>query len=254
MFFELGGQNMIIAASSFRAFAGQRGPEYLNWIAKAVSNLHNDNFQRFYRENGIDPYFIGIDVFLAQKTESAAQKMAQGMRDFQKSWPYARGRFKLIWESGRVCMDSVINSILADDQSQLKALLAQTEDLEKLFRLIYERYAPEIYGAAMPLADFYLGTNKSGDLKIRSPMPFTLTGGEYMRSYYTPYPTLFIRPETMRHILNDLAFGERFQSLKADYSGRYTSELAQSEYDRIMALCSNPETTIGLSRKDVNSV
>src|SRR5215813_8149090 len=77
MFFKLGGQNMIIAASSFRAFAGQRGPDYVNWISKAVSNLHNDTFQRFYRENGIDPYFIGIDVFLAQKRESAAQKMAQ---------------------------------------------------------------------------------------------------------------------------------------------------------------------------------
>src|SRR5712691_2660611 len=53
MFFELGGQNMIIAGSSFRAFAGQRGPEYINWISRAVSNLHNDTFQRFYREKCI---------------------------------------------------------------------------------------------------------------------------------------------------------------------------------------------------------
>lgn len=249
MFQNLGGQNMVIAASSFRAFAGQRGPDYIRWIAEAVSNLHNESFQRFYRQNGIDPYFIGIDVFLAQKEDSPARKTAEGMQEFQKSWPYAPGRFKLVWEIAPVCLYSLINAIRADDQAELDSVVAETGDLEKLFHQIYERYAPTIYGTEMPLPDFYLGTNKSGDIKIRSPMPFTLTGGEYMRSYYTPYPTLFMRQETLRYILNDLAFGERFQSLKADYSGRYTSELAQAEYARVIELSSHAENTVGLSRR-----
>ncbi len=45
--------------------------------------------------------------------------------------------------------------------------------------------------------------------------------------------TLFMQRETMRYTLNNLAFGERFQSLKADYSARYTSELAQKPFEKL---------------------
>jgi hypothetical protein len=50
-------------------------------------------------------------------------------------------------------------------------------------------------------------------------------------------------------ILEDLAFKDRFYSAKTDYSGQYTSELAQAEYARVMELSSDSQTTLGLSRK-----
>jgi hypothetical protein len=53
----------------------------------------------------------------------------------------------------------------------------------------------------------------------------------------------------MKAMLEDLAFGDRFHSLKKDYDGRYTPELAEAEYQRICALAADPEATLGLSRK-----
>ena len=67
--------------------------------------------------------------------------------------------------------------------------------------------------------------------------------------FYTPYPSLFITQETMQALLENLAFKDRFYSAKTDYSGQYTPELVQAEYDRVMELSSNPATTVGLSRK-----
>jgi hypothetical protein len=96
---------------------------------------------------------------------------------------------------------------------------------------------------------FYLGTNKSGDLKWRSPMPLSLSGGDYIRMFYTPYPTLFINRETLTVILEDLAFNKRFFSDKTDYKGQYTRELAQKEYQRVLALRDDPANVLGLSRR-----
>ena len=53
----------------------------------------------------------------------------------------------------------------------------------------------------------------------------------------------------MQHILEDLAFKERFFSDKTDYKGKYTRELAQSEYQRVMNLSDDPENVLGLSRR-----
>src|SRR5579859_4457487 len=96
MFFNLGGQNLIIAGSSFRAFAGQRGPEYTAWISEVLRHLYNDAFQQMYRECNIDPYFIGIDVFLTHEEGSATRKLGEDIQAFLRSWKYAAGRYKLV--------------------------------------------------------------------------------------------------------------------------------------------------------------
>ncbi len=83
-------------------------------------------------------------------------------------------------------------------------------------------------------------------------MPIGLTGGDGTRSairmFYTPYPTLMTRPETLQAIVEDVAFGKRFYAPKTDYSGQYTPELAAKEYERFMQLTVDPGTTLGLSR------
>jgi hypothetical protein len=140
----------------------------------------------------------------------------------------------------------------AMDEAESAAFEAELEsltDLEEVNRLLYRRFSKAAYGTDVPMPHFYLGTNKSGDLKWRSPMPLALTSGDYMRMFYTPYPTLFITRETLKAILNDLAFKDRFYSAKTDYSGQYTRELIQAEYERVMELSANPETTVGLSRR-----
>src|SRR5262245_9627956 len=53
MFFELGGKNMIITASSFRGFH-ERGGEYAELVTKELLRLVNSDFQAFYRENDVD--------------------------------------------------------------------------------------------------------------------------------------------------------------------------------------------------------
>ncbi len=190
-FFDLGGQNMIITASSYRGLH-ERGEEYASLIAYEVARMSSDYFQKFYRENNIDPYFVGIDTYLLLPSESAPHKVARQLMEFRSR---------------------------------------------------------AVYGTDIPPAHFYLGTNKSGDLKWRSPMPIALTGGEYLRMFYTPYPSLFTTRDTLQAILEDLAFNKRFHSLKTDYSGRYSSDLVQAEYERVMELSSQPETTVGFSRK-----
>jgi hypothetical protein len=140
-----------------------------------------------------------------------------------------------------------------DERVQLRQALAEAPDFEGHHRLLYQHFSRHIYGMDVPMPHFYLGTNKSGDLKWRSPMPIALTGGDSsrqpIRMYYTPYPTLMMTRETLQEIISDLAFGSRFASVKTDYSGQYTPELAERQYERFLQLSADPETTVGLSRR-----
>ncbi|MCC7208483.1 MAG: hypothetical protein IT323_14340, partial [Anaerolineae bacterium] len=64
----------------------------------------------------------------------------------------------------------------------------------------------------------------------------------------TPYPSFFMTEEAFRRLLEDLAFRKPLSSMELDYAGRITPELIEAEYQRIMALSADPESTIGLSR------
>ena len=250
-FFELGGQNMIITASSYRGLH-ERGEEYASLIAYEVARMSSDYFQKFYRENNIDPYFVGIDTYLLLPSESAPHKVARQLMEFRQSWPYQEGHKKLIWEIASIPLFTfwkLFQEMDANTRADLEQELAAQTNLDGVYNLFYRRFSRAIYGTDIPPAHFYLGTNKSGDLKWRSPMPIALTGGEYLRMFYTPYPSLFTTRDTLQAILEDLAFNKRFHSLKTDYSGRYSSDLVQAEYERVMELSSQPETTVGFSRK-----
>ena len=250
-FFELGGRNMIITASSFRGFT-ERGEEYAALVNKEMLRLIDDDFQTFYREQNVDPYFIGIDTFLHLPASHPAHQMALELQQFQDNWPYDSRRNRLIWEIASIPLYTLwqmFQTMSPETRQQLDTQLAQITKMDEMHAMLYSHFAREIYGVDVAMPHFYLGTNKSGDLKWRSPMPIFLSGGEHMRMFYTPYPTLFTTRSTMQAILEDLAFGKRFYSVQTDYQGRYTSELAQAEYERIQTLSDDPTTTVGFSRK-----
>lgn len=253
VFFELGGRNMIITASSFRGFT-ERGEEYATLVNQEMLRLIDEDFQAFYREQEIDPYFIGIDTFLHLPHSHPAHQMALELQKFHQAWPYDSARPRLIWEIASIPLYTLwqlFQSMTPDARQQLDAQIAQITKMDDMHAMLYRHFAREIYGVDVAMPHFYLGTNKSGDLKWRSPMPIFLSGGEHMRMFYTPYPSLFVTRSTMQSILEDLAFGKRFYSVQTDYQGRYTAELAQAEYERIQTLSDDPSTTLGFSRKVV---
>ncbi len=250
MFFDLGGRNMIIGAFSFRGFYN-RGEKYAELAAQELFRLMDDNWTAFYRDQDIDPYFIGIDTLLELPEGSAGERLGKAYYDFQQQWPYQDGRRRVIWEIASVPLVSMWQAYeqLSDtDRDELRTFTQSTTDLEAIQREYYRRFSRIVYGTEIPMPHFYLGTNKSGDLKLRAPMPLALLGGEFVRLYYTPYPTLFLKPETFKVILNDLAFNKRFFSASVDYSGSYTSELAQAEYQRIEQLAADPSAVLGFTR------
>ncbi|MCL4246913.1 MAG: hypothetical protein KJ065_02050 [Anaerolineae bacterium] len=250
-YFDLGGQNAIVTMFSFRGFYN-RGAEYSELVTQEMLRLIDGGSIEFYRQNEIDPYFVGIDTLLHLPPDSLPYRVGRQLADFQASWPYQPGRCKVLWEMASIPLFSFWKAYraLSDEESAaFDAELAAQDNLEEVNRALYRRFSKTAFGTEVPMPHFYLGTNKSGDLKWRSPMPLALTSGDYMRMFYTPYPTLFITRETLQTILTDLAFKDRFYSDKTDYDGKYTRELIEAEYERVMQLSADPQTTLGLSRR-----
>lgn len=250
MFYSLGGQHMIITAFSFRGFYN-RGEEYGLLVTEEMRRFISDTAQTYYREHEVDPYFVGIDTLLLLD-DTPMQALGRDLMEFQQSWRYEEGRRKLLWEVTSIPLYTfwhMFQTMSSDDRAALDAEIASKDNLEDVNRLLYRQYSRFAYGTDVPMPHFYLGTNKSGDLKWRSPMPLALSGGDYLRMFYTPYPTLFMTRESMRAMLEELAFKDRFYSAKTDYSGQYSTELIQAEYDRVNALSADPGTMLGFARK-----
>jgi hypothetical protein len=251
MFFDLGGQNMIIGAFSFLGFYN-RGEQYAQLATAEMFRMMDDEWTAFYQQHDIDPYFVGVDTLLSLPESNPGHALGKAFVEYQQHWPYQSGRRKVIWEIASIPLFSLWDTFehLTDAEKQtLRDFSATTNDLEAIQREYYRYFSKLIFGTEVPMPHFYLGTNKSGDLKLRAPMPLALLGGEFVRLYYTPYPTLFLKPETLQAILTDLAFNDRFFSDKVDYSGKYTPELVQAEYERVEQLASNPEVVLGYSRR-----
>ncbi len=251
MFFELGGQNIIIPELTFRSFY-DRGDEYADAVINLSGRLIDDEHVAFYHENDIDPYFVGLDTLLHLPKEQPAHQLGSAFRRFCAWWPYQEGRRKLIWEVAPIPLYSFFRAreVLGEAAyAALEAELAGATNMELMYRALYKYYARAAYGTDVPLPHFYLGANRNGDLKLRAMLPFALDAGGPMRLFFTPYPTYFMTRATLRAILEDLAFGNLLRSKKADYGGRYTSALVEAEYQRVMALSADPMTTLGLSRR-----
>lgn len=250
-FFDLGGQNMVLALFSFQGFY-ERGPEYGEQAANLCLRVINDEFVAFYHKYNVDPYFAGIDTLLHMPEDTVEHRIAQSILTFQANWAYQPDRRKVVWEVAPIPLFSFWQAdkvMGAEARAALDAEIAQTTDMSKLNDILYRYYARAAYGTDIPMPHFYLGTNRNGDLKLRAVLPISMLVGGPFRLYYTPYPSLYTTPETMRAVLEDLAFGKAFRSFKTDYSGQYTTTLIEAEHDRVLNLRQNPTTTVGLTRQ-----
>lgn len=251
MFLELGGQNLIVPVLAYQRFY-DHGEEYTQAISEMCLWLINPEVLDFYRAHDIDPYFIGIDTLLKLPQDQPGYRLGAELTAFHETWPYQEGRRKVLWEVAPIPLYSFwrAHEVMGEEaQAELESTLAGTSDLQVIHDTLYRYYARAVYGTDIPIPHFYLGANRNGDLKLRSMLPIAMLCGGPFRMFFTPYPSLFVTQETLQAILEDLAFGKPLRSTTADYSGQYTSELAEAEYQRILQVSADPTSTVGLLRQ-----
>ncbi len=251
LFFDLGGQNLIVPVLSYQSFENERGQEYAALTGRMALELMNEDWVRFYGDNEIDPYFAGIDTLLHFPEREVMYRLGAECASFNAAWQYQDGRRKLIWEVAPIPLFSFwrAHDVMGEAAAaQLEADLATAPNMQVMHDVLYRYYAQAVYGTAIPMPHFYLGTNRNGDLKLRAMLPISLMCGSPTRFYFTPYPTMFITRETFQTVLEDLAFGKRLRSTNIDYSGKLTPDLLDAEYERVMTLSSDPASTVGLAR------
>lgn len=251
-FFELGGQNLIVSVLSYQQLSNERGAEYAESTSRLTLQLIDDVWQEYYRSNQVDPYFVGIDTLLHLPSSGAAYELGMKCQEFHQSWVYSEGYRKLVFEIAPIPLFSfwrASESMGAQAQAELDEQIHQAGSLQAIHDILYKYYARAAYGTDVPYPHFYMGTNRNGDLKLRSVLPIALLCGGGFRLYYTPYPSLFMKRETLQAILEDLAFGKPLRSTKLDYAGQITSEMINAEYARVQELSADPGTTLGLTRR-----
>lgn len=248
MFLDLGGQNLIMPVLAWQRFS-EKGQEYAEAVALLLDWLTNEKSVAYYQRRQIDPYFAGIDTLLHLPEDHFGHQAALRLTAFQAGWKYQPGRHKLVWEVAPIPLFSVLRAqaVLGDDALRaLEAEIAATDDLAKIDELTYRYYAKALYGTEVPMPHFYLGSNRKGDLKLRSMLPFALYSGAPMRLYFTPYPSLFTKYDTLHAIIDDLAFGKQKLSREKDYRGQLTPEAVQAAYQNVVQLSEDASTTVGL--------
>lgn len=250
-FLELGGQNLIMPVLAYQLFFS-RGEEYARIVSELCMMLTNEKSVEFYRQNSISPYFVGIDTLLKLPEHHFAHALGIGLSNFQSQWNYREDDRKVIWEIAPIPLFSLwrAEKILgAEAHEAFEAELEATQDLKEIHDITYKYYARAVYGTSVPVPHFYVGTSKNGDLKLRSVLPIALLCGDPFRMFYMPYPSLFMTKATLKTIIEDIAFGATINSKKLDYSGQVTSEMLEAEYERVIALSSDPDSTVGLTRQ-----
>ena len=250
MFFDLGGKNMILPLFSYQGFY-ERGDKYAQQMYQTCLWLIEGKFQKFYRELDLDPYFPGIDTLLHLPKSEKAYELGCALAEFQRNWPYQRGRRAIIWEVAPIpflTFWKAQHNLAPDAQSTFAAEIDGISDLKVMYERLYKFYASTAYGLDLPVPHFYVGSNRNGDMKLRAPLSLSMLCGGSFRMFYTPYPTLFMKPATLQTIIDDVAFGKPRRSLAYDYSGQFTPQSAEEEYQRALKLSGDPNTTLGLTR------
>jgi hypothetical protein len=251
MFFELGGQNLIIPVLSYQSFY-ERGQEYANTFIPFARWLIGEEFQQIYRDLEIDPYFCGVDTLLHLPKDHAARALGNAFNEFRGRWGYEEGRRKVIWEIAPMPVYSfwAATTALSDNErAAFNIELAALTDLEQVYQKLFHFYARATLGTDISVPHFYLGTNRNGDLKLRAPMSLSLVCGGPFRAFYTPYPTLFLTRDALQTMIDDLMSGGGLRSFDKDYRGQYTEALFLAEQSRVFALRDDPRSTLGLLRR-----
>jgi len=247
MFFSLGVQNLIIPLYPYQVFYA-RGQEYAQLAMETTKFIIEDVFVAFYKKLNIDPYFAGLDSLEQFPPDHIAHELYQRINEFQNQWDYKSGHYKLIWEIAPIPLFSYQNHSHTDTSQKLSEAISSTNDLREIYDQLYKYYSKAIYGVELPMPHFYIGSNRNGELKLRSMYPISMLAGDPFRLFYLPYPTLYLKENVLKAILNDLAFGESLRALKKDYSGQLTPEIVRAERQRILELSNDPDAVLGLTR------
>jgi len=250
LFFELGGTNLIIPPLSYQAFY-ERGEEYTQIILDHTLLLISEPARRLYERVGADPVFVGIDTLRHLPEGTPFHALGDRLHRFHQEWPARPGRRKVIWEIAPIPLYSFWKAAQVMPPCEQRALAAALEsatDMRDMYRALFAYYARAALGVEIPVPHFYVGTNRNGDLKLRSMVPIALLAGGPFRLFYVPYPSLFITRDVLRTILHDLAFGRAPDSKQYDYAGQLSPGWAEAEYERVQALLADPGAIAGLKR------
>ena len=249
-FFVLGGQNLIIPPLSYQAFY-ERGDAYTHVILDYTRLLVSERATTVYKQYGVDPYFVGIDTLLHLPSTQAIHQLGIELKRFQEKWDYRKDRKKVIWEIAPIPLFSFwrADQVMPEDALwQLESSLGDTTDMREMYQSLYSYYSRAAIGTEIPVPHFYIGTNRNGDLKLRSMTPIALIAGGPFRMFYLPYPSFFMTRCVLKRILEDLAFGEKSRSKGYDYSGRYSEAQIEAEYQRVMKQVADRNAIIGLKQ------
>jgi len=247
MYYSVGGHNLIIPGLSYQSFY-ERGEQYADVAIKAFPHLIGDEAISFYKKHNVDPYFVGIDTIQQLPNEHPAHELRQQFIEFSQHWPYAEHRRKLIWEVAPIPLYTYWKQTAQLNQ-ELQEKAQSITDLRKLHDTLYAHYSQAVYGVQLPVPHFYIGSNRNGELKLRAMYPISMLCGGPFRLYFLPYPTLYMTKQVLQAILEDLAFSKPLRALAKDYSGQFTSEMIESERQRIQKLSQDPNAIAGLTRK-----
>ncbi len=250
-YIDLGGQHLIMPILAYQLLEDERGEQYAEMASKMALDLLNEQWVQFYRQNDIDPYFVGIDTLLHFPDRPYSYRLGTECTSFHQHWRYEEGHHKLVWEIAPIPLYSLWRTDAMMDEktrSHLEAQINSAPDMDSMYDILYKFYAQAVYGTEIPKPHFYLGSNRSGEMRLRAMLPIALACGGPMRFFFLPYASVLTSRATLELILEDLAFGKRLRSSAIDYSGKLQPELVNREYERIHSLVNDPSTTLGMLR------
>lgn len=209
-FFDLGGTHLIVTVSSWQLFI-ERGAKYSDLMTESLKMLADSQFNTFYEQQKITPYFVGLEALL--DFDNNIGNTARFLRD--TSYPI-RDKV-LVFEIAPI---PLLTWQMTDDVDV--AGLSLSEMYDKL----YQHYSHKAYGIAMPIPQFYLGSARNG-IKLRAMYPSALTAGANTKYYFLPYPSIYLSKATLKRVIDDCNLtGNRTKSF--DYDGIFNSKITDT--------------------------
>ncbi|MEO1253648.1 MAG: hypothetical protein AAFY41_02005 [Bacteroidota bacterium] len=231
-FISLGGTHVQIPVYGWQAF--QRGDDYINAIAQSVLMLTNSDFDQFYRENNIQPYFSGLELLYQLPHEHPFHETLVHLETYKNNFKGSGDR-AVIWG----IMPIPILAITQAQQPDFSALNA-----DEIPSFLYEYYSKIVYGVECPLPDFYIGSARTGQIKLRTALHPSIAPGATTKYYWLQYPTIWLNRTTLEIIMIDCQKQYMNQS-NFDYESQMTPMLLEELTTRFRNVINDTSKIIG---------